>query len=562
MTNDMNRPQQPLPAAGGSGGQQHNPYAPPQPQYGQPQQTQPQYGQPQQAQPQYGQPQQAQPRGEHLRAAVPGADVFPAPTPGSRSGRRRRSTVALVAGALGVAGIAAGAYAVVGAWSNGGEQADVALPATAVAAATFDLDPSPAQKVDALRFAAKFPRGRALDWDSPDNSPRRAVYEELTKELTQAPAWDQVDPWLGDRAGIAVLPPSAAGAQPSAVVAIQVRDLDAATSSLSQLRTDGGNPVGVAGKDGWVLLATTEPEARAALNAALAEPLAEAPTYAADLAALGEQGVASVWVDYARLSSTALSSTALSVAGAPQNVAGMASGHGAATLRFAGDDLELVGSVRGQKPEQMPGTTPVRLDAPEDVIAVLGIAGLGDLVAGQWDQLSTTVGLGPQSLGAVEQQTGLRLPDDLKVLLGDQLQLVLAGTRDAPQIGVRVVSSAPDLDQRLGVLSRALAAGGRPVAEPRRTDDGYVLDLTDDPAPGLAGGGGLADSAAFTGAVPDAASAQLVFYLDMAKVTSLVGGDAMSAERRQTVEAVQGIGMSVSRSGDDVSDFRVRLTTR
>ena len=144
-----------------------------------------------------------------------------------------------------------GATVALGALSGGGEQADVVLPANAVLAATFDLDPSASQKIDALRFARKFPQTSGLDWDS-GTTPRKWLYERLTADADAAPSWAEVEPWLGDRAGIAVLPPDPGEQLPDAVLALQVTDQEKARASLSALRSGQGPLSGLAGEGtGW-----------------------------------------------------------------------------------------------------------------------------------------------------------------------------------------------------------------------------------------------------------------------------------------------------------------------
>ncbi len=478
----------------------------------------------------------------------------PSPPPPAR---RRRSIAAIVAGAVGVAAVGVGATVALGALGGGGEQADVVLPANAVLAATFDLDPSASQKIDALRFARKFPQTSGLDWDS-GTTPRKWLYEKLTADADAAPSWAEVEPWLGDRAGIAVLPPDPGESQPNAVLALQVTDQEQARVTLSALRSGQGPLSGLAGEGDWVVLAETDAAAAQALASAQTVSLAQSPTYSGDIADLGDKGVASVWVDYSRVRTLTSMMPLDGAAAAAQRVP--VKGHGAATLRFTGADLEIVGSVRGQDPTTLPSASPVRVAAPGDAAAVLSVSGLGDLVVSQWSQLLQTAWSGASSgaeVAQVEKATGLKLPEDLGTLLGRQTTLVVGADGTAPGVGLKVVSDSPGLGAAFGRLEKALAEV--PSARPQRTADGYVVTFGA-PVPGLVDGDGLASAAAFRGAVPDADTAQVVGYLDVARLMPLV--PSTSQANRADLEPIRALGISASRDGDDSSRFRIKLTTR
>src|SRR5690349_8754610 len=86
------------------------------------------------------------------------AGLPPGP-PSPRAGRARM--VALVGGLLGIVGVAtlgaAYAYQRVG---GGGPQPESVMPSTVAAFVKVDLDPSGSQKLDAIRFALKFPQDK------------------------------------------------------------------------------------------------------------------------------------------------------------------------------------------------------------------------------------------------------------------------------------------------------------------------------------------------------------------------------------------------------------------
>ncbi len=497
---------------------------------------------------QFGPPPQPRPQVAYTETVLP-ASASPG-RPGTGGGRR--GTAILAAAAIAVAGVAATAWAAVALWTGSGEQAVAALPADSLAAATIDLDPSAAQKVSALRFFAKFPGETARDAAGADDL-RQAFYEGITQASPAAPPWSEVDPWLGDRVGIALRPPETAGGDPYPVIALQVRDADAARQSLQGMGTMGGTPVGVAGDGDWVVLADTPQRATAAWTAARVSPLAEDADYRSDLAELGAAGVATFWGDFA-----GLSDLTLRTAGAPAPAKPL-QGHGAATLRFDGDALELVGGMRVAEAAATRAAGTVTVNAPEDVAALVAVSGLGDLIADQWAEAVAQLKVTQSDLSSMEQMTGLELPEDLRILLGRQMLLAVSGAPAKPVVGLHVVSDGPELEARLAVVQRQFAKTGQDVTT-RRTGDGYVVDLFGGVAD-LGEDGGLARSQTFVDAVPDAESAQLVAYLNVARAIEL-GGDAVSQADLANLAPFRAVGLSVRRDDDSSSSFRLRFTTR
>src|SRR5690606_28833108 len=126
-----------------------------------------------------------------------------------------------------------GVYAAL-AMSGGGDQPDSVLPATAAAYVQVDLDPGAGQKVTAVRFL------RGLDpevRESIDRDWRAWVWEQLQDEgdlPSDVDYAEYVAPWLGDRAGLAVLP-TVEGEEPVVAVALQVKDGQAALDFLDGL---------------------------------------------------------------------------------------------------------------------------------------------------------------------------------------------------------------------------------------------------------------------------------------------------------------------------------------
>ena len=244
---------------------------------------------------QQGYPQQPQgyPQQPQVETLAMGTVLPPAPP---ARGKRGRGLLIVGATAAGVAVIATGAVAAKG-LLGGGSRADQHLPGTAIAAGMIDLDPSAGQKINALQFAHKFPKTGNLDWASADNDPRKWIYEQLVKGKDKAPSWSEVDAWLGPRAGFAALPPSGSGRTPVPVLAVQVKDVAKAKATLT---AQSSTFVAVDGD--WIIVSDTQAHADAAVAATTSQPLSASATYLADMKAVGEPGIADVWVDLTGLS--------------------------------------------------------------------------------------------------------------------------------------------------------------------------------------------------------------------------------------------------------------------
>src|SRR5207248_8370672 len=139
-----------------------------------------------------------------------------------------------------------GAYA---AWSrlngNGPQPAEV-LPASTVAFAEVDLDPSVGQKLALYKLLQKFPSSSGLrpsDKDFGDWLVRRLSEGSSGADGSTLDFAKDVRPWLGKRFAVAAVPaPAGTGAGGSAVdgvVVVQETDEKAAGAAMDKLRKSG-----------------------------------------------------------------------------------------------------------------------------------------------------------------------------------------------------------------------------------------------------------------------------------------------------------------------------------
>ncbi|MFL6099102.1 MAG: DUF3352 domain-containing protein [Actinomycetales bacterium] len=511
-------------------------------------------------------PGQGQP--EILTNAATGT-ILAAELPPSR-GLGKGKLVAIGAGVVAVAGIGIGAALAAGALGGGGAQPDSFVPASAAAYASVDLDPSLGQKVDALRFLRKFPSARSSLGSTDDI--RQWFFDQVTKDdphLSKLSYDRDVKPWIGDRFAVAAVP-SSTGGQPNAVVVLQVNDESKAKAGLAKLMSKPDDGV-CSVSSGYAVCA----ENRAVLNAVRAEAakhsLAGNSTYRSDVSSVGKRGIAVAWGDLGKLSSMVPSAASSPFGGMAGGVGGVTSGRFVASIRFTGDDVELVGTTRGGLTTVKPGPGGTGVETlPAGTVAAIG----GSLDPHAIDQAYAKFRSQAQPAGgfdlagAMEEQLaslGIHLPKDLDALLGTKFQIAFGGfgPGGAPQVGLHSNAPAGPAARVLDTLSSQLSQYGVPFALRHvAARDGYAVALDERYAKQLASGGRLGDEAAFKRAVPDAASAQSVGYLDFGNLQKALRAFGSSDSTDADLKALLAAGFSVRTGSDGTATVRATLITR
>lgn len=496
---------------------------------------------------------------------TPAGSVLPARTT-SRGGRRRASVIGGGVLALAVAG-GAGAYAV-SALGGGGAQPEVAVPSSAFALVRIDLDPAASQKLDALRFARRFPDvssrlGRGDD-------PRRAIFEALTKDSTLSGDYVRdVEPWLGQRAALAVVPGVQPEDDPVPLVVLAVTDAGAARTGLAKVV--GAGRCVVSGD--FAVCATDAGLAQRAVTDAGRSSLADDTGFSAAVAANGEDGVALAWADLAKAKSAlpALAS-ALRSSGGRAGALGSLAGGGdltgrfVAAVRFDGANLEVAGRVDGAPLPAASGASGVG-DLPAGTLVALGTGGADGIVTSAWTQLRTAFAAqgGAEALerqvAAIKDQYGVALPGDLSSALGGRASLAFGGlTAGAPDIALRTSGKPEAVATLVDTLTR-LGSGELTLSTPRAGSD-TVVASSKAYAEKVSTGSGLGTSTVFTDAVPGFKDAQQVMFVDVAGLVAVakgsLGADAATVRNLQPIAAV---GLTGSRDGS-AATFDLRLTTR
>jgi hypothetical protein len=493
-------------------------------------------------------------------AEVLSADGSPAtPQP---AGRGRRRGVLVGAGVLVVALVGGGAALAASKLSGGGTQPDEVVPASAVAFVSVDLDPSAGQKIDALRFARKFPSARSSLAGTDDL--RKALFTSLTKDGSLHGSYAQdVEPWLGQRAGLAVLPPAKDGDDPGGVVVLAVTDKAKAEAGIAKVT---GSQAHCTFTDDFAVCSDDAAVAAAAVSGAKDHPLSDASTYSDDVDSLGGRGIAQAWVDLARLKDVIPDDGGSGPAASLTSGLGSADvkGRAAVSLRFDGAALELVGSLHGAQQAHPKGAADVG-SLPADTIAAVGLTGADQAVGNAWKavrQLADGMNASDQldqEVQAFHEQFGISVPQDVQKALGQRVSIAFGGVDGGtPKVAAKVSGDRPTLERILTAVQQGV---GQSVASVPSGDD-TVLATDESYAHAVASGSGLGSSTAFTDAAPDAKDAQVVAFVNLARLYQQLGDTMdLSADDRKNVAPLSAVGITAKQSGDG-STFRVRLTTR
>ncbi|RIQ12954.1 DUF3352 domain-containing protein [Jiangella rhizosphaerae] len=477
---------------------------------------------------------------------------------------------------------------------GGGTQPHDVLPADAIGYVRLDLDPSAGQKIEAFRFLQNFPLFTEATGITDEDVDLR---ERFVDELASATGCDisfadDVEPWVGERVGAAITPPSGDSGEPGYVVALQASDEEAATAAIDRILGCGGGEaeadgLGRAYVDGYLLVTDTQENADAYAAGVAEASLADNAEFTQAMDLLGEQGVASAWFSGSAMFATFDGSAASFGIGAGASGNDLPSLDEARELidetyrsvalsvRFDDRYAELAGVVTGSSYHALEGGG-VDASVPDDTTLFLGSHDAGQYLRDTWDASLESVPDGAEMLAELEAQTGLVLPDDLATVLGEELVVAAdAGDLDAEafeygdfssiDLGARVVTD-PDAFADLWQRIQGLAAdAGAPLDELplQTTDDGYVLATSEDYAAQLLEGGGLADTDAYRTAVADADDADSAFFVNVDTVEQHIldaAGGSLGEDETRSIEALQAIGMAMHLA-DGHMELSLRVTT-
>lgn len=538
-------------------------------QYGPPGQGQPgQYGQGRPGQGQYGQqPGPAYGPGgteETMQFGAPGGPGGPHTQQWQPEKKRKRSRliplIAAVAVLLVLGGGGAFAYSRI---AGGGDQPSAVLPASSVAYVRVDLKPSAGQQVAALRFLRKFPTVRdRLSLTGDNDDLRQKLFEFIKKnsgdDLADVDFAKDIEPWLGNRVGVAVVPKDG---KPNPVVAVQITNEGKAKAGLDKLFADEKEKPGQAFVGDYVVIAEDQAAADAAANEAKSNPLDKNAKFDQDMSALGEQGFASAWADTQGLATLAGDELT------EEQRKALPAGSMAAALRFDDAHVELKGVVHGDKSLKAGSAKAEEIVTalPDSTAGAFALSDGENLVGKVWEQLKKSSSGGvdlEKIIREAGEEYGIALPDDVKTLLGKNF--AVAVDRETGESGPNVAAvMKTDPAKAEQVIDKVLAAarkrGELPVdIQKAKNDDTLVIATSKAYAEKALQGGKLGDTEAFKAAIPDAGGSVSIGYVDLDGVKKTVGRDLGSAD----LDVLRSAGYTSRITGDGEAEFTVRVVAK
>ena len=508
-------------------------------------------------------------------SSAPGPEETPSPLePGSAGEnsapepRTRRTRNVVIGGAVvGVLALGgAGAYAYT-ALSGGGAQPHDVLPGNALAYARVDLDPSAGQKVEILRLLQKFPDLKDSIGD--ENADLRELFIKNTfGEDCDVDFAADVEPWLGQRVGMALL------SEPlEPVIAVQVDDETKARAGVAQLTECSDDETSaIAFLDGYAIVGPEQATVDAAVAGAKRAPLGEKAEFAQALDSIGDQGIASGWMDYGAIMSHPdfeglLAEGAQASGQPPVEIPEMMSELGAVTLvvRAESSAIELRGTAEGSGNIYGDSTLDVA-DVPDSTVFAAGSAASEEF-DGWYESMMTeslaTAGIDEQTAAEFETTMGVSLEEIFSLFASGPLLTVgergladMGGFTGPESVGSLDVALRTHGDQaELRDIHERLAEAAAMLGVELVVEDieGGVALATAPSA--LEAGAGLTSTEAFRSVVPfDTVTS--VSYVDFDKLQPVIEVFAEGDEAVvKNLEPLRALGASAS--GDE---FSLRLS--
>lgn len=238
----------------------------------------------------------------------------------------------------------------------------------------------------------------------------------------------------------------------------------------------------------------------------------------------------------------------------------------AGTLRVRGSGFELT-EVGGSKTATSTSGHPVITSLPGDTAAALGVALPDDWAASLVANLKKACGdsFDPAKLfDPIQKLTGLTFPDDFQTLLGKSAAISVGGNLDPEKlanssdmsdlpVGIKVTGDPAKIKVALAKLHLP------PGLEATYTDSGAVLSPDSSYSSQLAKSGSLGQDGTFKDLVPNPDGANLVLYLNGARLKSVVGTIASGDHTiTDNFDHFSGLGISTWHDGD-ASHMSVRV---
>lgn len=482
-----------------------------------------------------------------------------------------------------------------------GPQPAEALPDSTIGYVSIDLDPSGKQKIEGIKTLRKFEAFR----DEVDLDPKADLRKELF-DLIQEDAGcdaldydDDIEPWIGKRAGFAAV--DLGGDEPVPAIVVQISSAKKAEEGVEALKDCfGGDATGHAVKGDWLILAEDQDTADELLEATEKASLADDEDYQKWTDEVGDPGFVNLYAapEAGPFISDLIvdeldSDTDISYDDEPvppaddkkteeiekafEDFQGMAG-----TIRFADGSVEL--EFAGQTGDDEVtaaighGTAgdDVLATLPEDTAAAYGV-GFGDdwfepvvkqLLAATGEDMTVE-----EAIADLEAESGLALPEDAETLAGESLAVAVGGDIDAEtfdhgdpaliEAGVKVKGDADQIEQVIDKLRPQVEEEGDTIVTAE--DDGMVaIGANQDYVETLKGDGDLGGNDTFKTVVPDAEDASSILYVNFDAsddwLTTLLRDLGAPDDLVSNVSPLSALGIS-SWTEDDVTHGLLKVTT-
>lgn len=522
----------------------------------------------------------------------------PAAAPGHTEGNdHHKRLIALGAVVAGGAVIAGGAWAATSFFATGSQPAQ-ALPASTVAYASVDLDPSGGQKIEAIKTLRKFPGFTdKIDLETDDDL-RERFFEEITSsgECEGLDYAQDIKPWLGSRAAVAAV--DLGEDKPAAVGVVQVTDAGSAEDGVAKLiDTCGGTAEGDSEVGGWVVdgdwmvLAETEEIAQQVVDAADGSTLAGDAAFARWTGEAGEDGFMSFYVakaasqyldDAAGMGAMFGAMPSTGEEDVPEELQQMIDDFdgAAATVRFDEGSVEVEYAMSNYQKaltefvDSEEGASMVA-DLPADTVAAMGFSLEEGWAEAMLDYVRSSVppeesATIDEQLAQFESETGLVFPEDIETLLGEGMTMSLGSGIDPDAItnggpgeipaGITIKGDASEIQ---AVLDKISAQAGPDVAGYLKVTEGdgtAVLALQDDYRGKLESGGDLGNSEDYRKVIEQDAAQMVLFVSFDADDDWLVRVAKDMPEVSENLEPLSAFGVSGWIDGDVVHG-QLKVTT-
>ncbi len=521
------------------------------------------------------QPAAGYPSSEHPHAGYPnpgypdaGFPTQPYPAAGQPARRSRLAWILGAAAAVLLLLVGGGAVAAYQVLNGGGTQPDQVVPANAIAFAKLDLNPSASQKIAAARFLHRIPKlGSGFvgssDW-------RQAMFQALSSDgsLPDGVQYDRdVKPWLGKRAAVAVLPTLKDG-DPEVLLVFQSTDDAKARAGIARFGSDSG----VSFYHGYAVVAETQQEADQAVASAKTADLSDSDHYQADLKQLGSLGVASGWADLGAIGKLAATDAVV-----PSHAQLLGSGRLAFTVRMTSNSADLIGKFYGLSgPASVAAPDLGALPSSSAIAVGAGVnAASIDAMWNQYRELLGQFAAGPDESGvppnpddvldALQQEFGVRLPDDLKTLIGSGVSVSveahgLAGG-GTPKFAVQARTDGAAATRVMDNIRHGMENAGAdfPLVY-RATSTGLLVASDPEYLATMYAGSGpkLSGLASFRQALPDRAGATETAFVNLDAIAAELRAQGGSSDDLKTLEAFSAVGLTAKVQGGTAT-LRVRL---